>query len=160
MLDPTKSYTQVIDTTGLQNNFIGKTGVVPFGTFDASGILYLDLYHATVSTPYTYLGYFTMDLSTSTPKFTFTPSAAPGSTNAPPPPPSMLSLARTGNSSTISFISSNAVTYRLFYTNSGGLSAPVTSWPSLPGTITGDGTIKSFSDSTADADRVYRVGGR
>jgi hypothetical protein len=160
VVDSTKSYTAVVNTTGVQNNFIGKTGVTPFGTFGSSAILYLDLYHATVPNPYTYLGYFTMDLSSSAPKFTFTPSAAPGTTNAPPPSPAALSIARTGNSSTISFVSSNAVTYSLFYTNSGGLSAPVSNWPSLPATIKGDGTLKSFTDSTTDAERVYRVGGR
>ena len=83
-VDPTKSYSAVVDTLQVGGNFIGKTGVVPFGTFDSSAILYLDLYHANVSTPYTYLGYFTMDLSTSSAKFTFMLSAAPGSTNAPP----------------------------------------------------------------------------
>jgi hypothetical protein len=59
---------------------------------------------------------------------------------------------------TISFVTSNAVTYKLFFTNSSGLTAPVTNWPSLPGTITGDGTTKSFTDTTTDAGRVYRVG--
>jgi hypothetical protein len=157
VVDSTKSYTTVVNTTGVQNNFIGKTGVTPSGTFGSSAILYLDLYHAAVSAPYTYLGYFTMDLSTSTPKFTFMPSAAPGTTNTPPPSPA-LSIARTSNVNTISFVTSNAVTYKLFFTNSSGLTAPVTNWPSLPGTITGDGTTKSFTDTTTDAGRVYRVG--
>jgi hypothetical protein len=157
VVDSTKSYSSVVDTLQVAGNFIGRTGVIPFATFDSSSVLYMDLYHATVSTPYTYLGYFTLDISTSTPKFTFTPSAATGATNAPPPPPTTLSIARTSNASTISFVSSNAATYQLFFTNSAGLATPVTNWPFLPGTITGDGSTKTFTDTTTDADRVYRV---
>jgi PKD repeat protein len=79
VVDSTKSFTAEVTTLGIQNNFIGKTGVTPFGTFGSSSILYLDLWHATTTSPYTYLGYFTIDLSTATPVFTFTPSGAGGS---------------------------------------------------------------------------------
>ena len=58
---------------------------------------------------------------------------------------------------TISFVSSNTATYKLFFTNSDGLSAPIVTWPSLQGTIAGDGSTKTFTDTTTDADRVYRV---
>jgi hypothetical protein len=68
-----------------------------------------------------------------------------------------LSIVRTNNVSTISFGSSSSVTYSLFYTNAAGLGAPVSNWPSLPGTISGDGTTKSFQDTTTDAARFYRV---
>ena len=155
LLDPNKTYTAAV-ATGVQNNFIGKTGVIPFGTFDISSILYLDLYHATVSSPYTYLGYFTFDLSTSSPKFTFTPSGAASS--AVPPPPPYLLLGRSGSVTTISFGTTNGATYNLHYTNSAGVSAPVSTWSVLPSTITGDGSTNSFTDSTTDTDRVYRVG--
>jgi hypothetical protein len=74
VVDSTKSYTSVVDTTGVQNNFIGKTGVNPAGTIDSSGIIYEDLYHATTSSPYTYMGYFTVDPGASS--ITFTPAAA------------------------------------------------------------------------------------
>ncbi len=79
-LDTTKSYTSIVDATGVQNNFIGKTGVNPTGTLDTSGLIYEDLYFANVATPYTYEGYFTFNYTADT--LTFTPALAvpePGS---------------------------------------------------------------------------------
>jgi hypothetical protein len=73
-LDSTKSYTSVVDTTGVQNNFIGKTGVIPFGTVDSTGIIYEDLYKATVPNAYTYQGYFTFNYGADS--LTFTPATA------------------------------------------------------------------------------------
>jgi hypothetical protein len=74
-----------------------------------------------------------------------------------PPPPPELSIARAGTTTTISVDTTNGATYVLHYTNSAGLSTSVTSWPSSPSTVSGDGTTKSFTDTSADADRVYRV---
>lgn len=102
----------------------------------------------------TYLGYFEFK---SDGTLTFTRQAA--GTTQPPPPPPALGLSRSGSLNTISFVSSNSATYKLFFTNSAGLSTPVTNWPSLPVSITGDGTTKSFQDTTADLDRFYRVQG-
>jgi hypothetical protein len=73
--DSTKSYSTVVNTTGQAGNFIGKTGVNPTGTMDGSGVIYEDLYHATTTSPYTYLGYFTFDQNAGS--VSFTPSAAP-----------------------------------------------------------------------------------
>jgi hypothetical protein len=73
------------------------------------------------------------------------------------PPAPVLSIVRSGNTSTISFSSANGSTYSLYYTNAAGLAAPLPNWPSLPSTISGDGNNKSFNDTTSDADRVYRV---
>jgi hypothetical protein len=75
-----------------------------------------------------------------------------------PPPAPVLTATRSGTTTTISFATTNGSTYALHYTNSAGLGSPVASWPSLPTTITGDGSIKSFMDTTTDADRIYRVG--
>jgi hypothetical protein len=68
-----------------------------------------------------------------------------------------LNVARTNNVSTISFGSASSLTYKLCFTNSAGLGAAVSTWPSLPGTISGDGTTKSFQDTTTDPVRFYRV---
>jgi len=96
-----------------------------------------------------YIGYFEFK---SDGTMTFTREAA---TTAPAQV--ALSMARTNDVSTISFVSSSSVTYKLFFTNSAGLGAPVSSWPSQPGTISGDGTSKSFQDTTTDPMRIYRV---
>ena len=96
-----------------------------------------------------YIGYFEFKSDGS---MTFT-REAPSTT----PSPVALSISRTNNLSTISFVSASSVNYKLFFTNSAGLGAPVTNWPSQSGAITGDGTSKSFQDTTTDSMRFYRV---
>jgi hypothetical protein len=76
-------------------------------------------------------------------------------TSAPPPP--TLSISRAGSVSTISFLGSNTVTYSLAYTNSSGLTAPASSWPTMAGTIRGNNTVTNFTDTTATSNRFYRV---
>jgi len=78
-VDSTKSYYAVLYPLSGPTTFYVETGVNPVGTFGSSQIIYLDLYKASISQAYTYLGFFTIDLSTGTPNLTFTPSAAPGS---------------------------------------------------------------------------------
>lgn len=116
---------------------------------DSHGGIVVDPHTGTSGLAY-YVGYFEFNSNGS---MTFTRQAATTT-----PPQVALSFLRTNNVSTISFPSSSSVTYTLFFTNSAGLSAPVGTWPSLPGTISGDGTTKSFQDTTTDAMRVYRVG--
>jgi hypothetical protein len=114
--------------------------------------LYVDPISGNTTNVY-YVGYF--DLSPAG-ALTFT-RASTNAVTAPPPPPQLL-VGRSGSTMTISFGTTNGATYTLHYTNSAGLSAPLTTWPSLPSTVTGDGSTKSFTDSSTDADRVYRVG--
>ena len=66
-----------------------------------------------------YVGYFELQLDGS---MTFTREAA--STTVAPPPAPMLSIARSGNVSSISFLSTNQATYTLLFTNTAGLTAP------------------------------------
>jgi hypothetical protein len=87
-VDSTKSYTAIVNTPGVQNNFPGKTGVNPSGLIDNTGIVYEDLYSATTANPYTYLGYIAFDATEGT--LTFTPAAAPV------PEPSTSALLGTG----------------------------------------------------------------
>jgi hypothetical protein len=156
-LDPNKTYTSQIDQTGSGNNFIGKTGVNPTGAFDETGILYMDLYHATVASNYTYMGYFTVDVSGG--HLTFTPSGAPN-TGGPPPRPTLTFVkGAVGSTFTnlISFPTANNATYTLYFTNAVGLTTPVSNWPTA-GSLIGDGTTRTFTNSSTDANRFYSVG--
>jgi hypothetical protein len=80
-----------------------------------------------------------------------------GTVTPPPPPAPVLRVARAGNVTTISFLSTNTATYTLFYTNSSGLTTPVANWPSLPGMISGNNSITNFTDITTAPNRFYRV---
>ncbi len=76
-----------------------------------------------------------------------------------PPAPSITSVVRSGDTSTIYFTTaSGSFTYTLYYTNSAGLSAPLSNWAASPTTLTGDGSIGHLSDITTDTDRLYRIG--
>jgi hypothetical protein len=75
--------------------------------------------------------------------------------SAPPAP--ALSISRDGSVSMISFLGSNTVTYTLAYTNSSGLTAPVSTWPTKPGAILGNSSTTNFTDTTTASDRFYRV---
>jgi hypothetical protein len=99
-----------------------------------------------------YIGYF--ELSTNG-VVTFTRGSSV--TPPPPPPAPVLAITESGNTLTIAFVTTNGATYSLHYTNSAGLTAPVTAWPTTGSTITGDGSLKSFTDPVSDPNRVYRV---
>ncbi len=75
----------------------------------------------------------------------------------PPPPPPVLAVTRSGNTSTISFGTTNGATYNLIYTNTAGLSAARSNWPSLGSPITGNGSTMNFTDTTATSNRFYSV---
>jgi hypothetical protein len=153
--DSTQSYTTYVGPAQVGGNFYSKSGVNAFGTFDSSGVIYLDLWNAATGNAYVYKGYFKVDLSGATPSLTFTPQAA---AVAPPPPPApALRISRSGPDSYISFLSASNTAYRLFYTNTSGLSTPVTNWPSLGGTLTGDGTTNTFHDISVEPVRFYKV---
>ena len=99
-----------------------------------------------------YVGYFELEPDGS---MTFTRQAASTPVSSPPAP--ALSIVRSGNVSSVTFLSTNRATYTLLYTNTAGLSAPSSTWPSLPGAVTGNGSMQTFRDTTTDANRVYRV---
>ena len=98
-----------------------------------------------------YVGFFQFN---SNGTMTFTRATAGGSV----PPAPILAVNRNGNTTTISFGTTVGATYTLYYTNAAGLSAPVSSWPTASTTVTGDGTPKQFTDTSADGSRFYRVG--
>jgi hypothetical protein len=152
-LDSSKSYSSAIDDSASALSFVGKTGVNPASAMDGTGIIYMDLYHATTTSNYTYLGYFTLKVSSAL--LTFTPSGAPN-TSGPPAP--SLTITHSGTTNLISFLSANSATYTLYYTNSTGLKASLANWATA-GTLIGDGTSKTFTNSATDLNRFYTVGG-
>lgn len=83
ILDTTKSWQNSVENgTQTINTFWSATGVNPDSPVAASGVLYEDLWQTSSpggfsSYPYQYLGYFTLDLSSSSPSLTFTPQAVP-----------------------------------------------------------------------------------
>jgi hypothetical protein len=75
-----------------------------------------------------------------------------------PPPPQITSITRVGNTSTISFTTTNgSFTYKLNYTNATGLKAAISLWATSPTTVTGTGSTQSIPDTTTDTNRFYRV---
>ena len=118
---------------------------------DSHGNPIVDPHTGTTGLAY-YVGYFELS---SNGLLSFTREAA----SAPlPPAPQITAFSRTGNNSIISFTTSNSATYTLYFTNSAGLSAPVAAWSSSPATITGDGNVNSFTNTTTDPFRFYSVG--
>ena len=86
---------------------------------------------------------------------TFTRASA---VTAPPPAPAITAITRTNTTAYVSFTTtSGSFTYSLYYTNSAGLGAATTNWPHAA-SVTGDGSIKTLTDTTTDAARFYRIG--
>lgn len=100
-----------------------------------------------------YVGYFTLSYAGT---LTFTRGSSGTVTNPPPTAPT-LTVARTGTTTQISFTADKGATYKLYYTGTAGLTQPLTSWATAPTTITGDGSTQTFSDTTTDSVRFYRV---
>lgn len=110
-----------------------------------------------------FVGYFTLNTDGS---MTFTRDTSSSGGSNPPPAPvlSIISSVNNGGgggngqvTSMISFSTTNGVTYSLRYTNAAGLSTPVTNWPVAVGTISGDGLMHSFTNSSTDPNRFYDV---
>lgn len=114
---------------------------------------FVDPYTGTNSGPAYYVGHFTLNPN-GTMTFTRASVAAPQ-----PPPPQIVSLSRSGDTSTIYFTTTNGTfTYTLYHTNAAGLTAPVTNWPASPTTLIGNGSTNHLSDTTTDPSRFYRIG--
>lgn len=111
-----------------------------------------------------YLGYFTLNTNGT---MTFTRDATVSNPQPQPPRLSISTSISAGGggggeqvTSVISFSTTNAATYTLFYTNSTGLTTPITNWPSISMTVTGDGLVHSFTNSSTDPNRFYSVGAK
>ncbi len=85
LLDSSKSWEAYVEPTLNNSSFYGNAGFNPDSAVSTSSVLYEDLWQTSDSgdlrgssgQPYTYVGYFTLDLTGSSPSLTFTPQAVP-----------------------------------------------------------------------------------
>ncbi|HLX96740.1 MAG TPA: hypothetical protein VKU37_13435 [Verrucomicrobiae bacterium] len=155
LLDTSKYWESYVEPTFAAGTLYGDTGINPDSTVGTNSILYEDLWYvsnssSSVKKPFTYVGYFTLNLAGS-PSLTFTPTNAP----APPTSPVIVSVGKVG--STITLVSSNAVpthTYQLQYT----ASLSPTNWISVGSSVVAGSPMVTNTDTTAtDSQRFYRV---
>lgn len=158
LLDTSKYWESYVEPTFTSGTFYGDTGINPDSAVGTNSVLYEDLWYVSNSSnsakiPFTYLGYFTLN-PTSSPSLTFTPTNAPATLTSPV----IVSIGKTG--STVTVVSSNAVptyTYQLQYT----ASLSPTNWISVGSSQVAGATMVTNTDSTATTSpRFYRVQGR
>jgi len=91
--------------------------------------------------------------------FSFTPDGKVTFTAATlgPPAPTITSVVRNGNITTVSFTTSASHTYSLLTTNLAGLRTPRSTWIATGGTITGNGSVLSLQDTNSTAASFYVV---
>jgi len=82
VLDGSKTWESQVEPTFSPSSFYGVTGFNPDSSVSSSTVLYEDLWSAANSSlsggkPFTYQGYFTLDLTGSSPSLTFTSVAVP-----------------------------------------------------------------------------------
>jgi hypothetical protein len=89
--------------------------------------------------------------------FDFNPDGTLTFTAGPPPERTTISqISSQGTVVTVSFPTVNLVNYRLRYTDSAGLSTPISSWI-IGSSLTGDGTTLSLQDTNSNPIRFYSV---
>ncbi|HEV2331512.1 MAG TPA: hypothetical protein VGY56_22240 [Verrucomicrobiae bacterium] len=156
-LDTGKTWESLVDPANGTGTFESNTGVNPDSTVNPSSVLYEDLWYTSSSSltgtqPFIYEGYFTLDLTGTSPKLTFTGINVP----APLSSPTILSVTKVGI--TVTVVSGNALashTYQLQYTTSLNPAA----WANVTGSsVVASGTQVTNTDSTATgAQRFYRI---
>ncbi|HUA39535.1 MAG TPA: PEP-CTERM sorting domain-containing protein, partial [Candidatus Sulfopaludibacter sp.] len=85
LLDSSKSWEAYVEPTFTTASFYGNAGFNPDSAVSPSTVLYEDLWETSDAgdprgssgQPYDYIGYFTLDLTGSSPSLTFTPQAVP-----------------------------------------------------------------------------------
>jgi hypothetical protein len=159
LLDSTKSWEAYVEPATTGSSFYGTLPINPDSAVSASSVLYEDLWETSDSgdvrgsqgQPFQYLGYFTLDLTGSSPSLTFTSKNSPASLV----PPVISSIIKTG--STVTVISSNAVptfNYQLQYT----ASLSPTNWISVGGSQVAAASLVTNSDTSATGSaRFYRI---
>ena len=88
--------------------------------------------------------------------FDFKPDGSLTYTAGPPPERTTIAKFTCGGSATIWFPTINLVGYRLRYTDSAGLTTPVSAW-NIGSNLIGDGTTRFLQDTSPNANRFYTV---
>lgn len=149
-----RNYGSYIGTGDFLGTFPGIVELTTPPDFDTAGqVVRADFYELTPNSSGgdgTYLGYFEFSPS-GVMKFHRGPSSS-----VSVPRPTITQIQRNGTQSTIIFTTVAGGTYTLRYTDSAGLGTPVSTWSS-GGTIAGDGTNKSLSDTTTGTARFYAI---
>jgi len=73
-----------------------------------------------------------------------------------PPAPTITSIVRNGDVTTISFTTTSGATYRLRATNAAGLTTPVSTW-TIGSSTTGTGAVLSLTDTSSEGTRFFAV---
>ena len=155
-LDTGKTWESLVDPNNASGTFQSNTGVDPDSAVSSSSVLYEDLWYTTSSAltgqkAFNYLGYFTLDLTGSSPKLTFTSINVP----APISGPTIISVSMSG--STVTVVSGNTLSghsYQLQYTTS----LISGTWINVGSAVVASGSQVTNTDTTATgAQRFYRI---
>lgn len=147
------SYTTLIGSVGnYSGTFQGNVEqVTPFGFAGGGQPVQSDLYQLIPGAASAkYIGYFELETD-GTMKFTAASAAVTI------PHPTITGIVKNGGTNTISFTTVTNGNYSLLATNEAGLSTPRSSWPVVNGPVSGNGGIKSLTDSSADPIRYYSI---
>jgi hypothetical protein len=154
VLDAGKSWETYIEPGAGAGSFFGDTGFQPDTAFNTNSVLYEDLWFSASSggsQPFSYLGYFTLNLTGGTVSLTFTPVKAPAQLGQP----TIVSITLSGT--TVTIISSNALathSYQLQRT----ASLTSVSWSNVGSAVVASGSTVTTTDPSATGSQwFYRV---
>ncbi len=154
ILDTSKSWESFVEPANSASTFLGASGFNPDSPVGPSTILYEDLWYTSNNkisgaNPYIYEGYFTLDLTGSNPKLTFTPKNAAAQLQ----PPVILSVSNIGGTATVVWSTLASYTYQLQYTTS----LSPTNWINVGSALVAGGTTMTNTSAGTDPQRYYRV---
>lgn len=159
VLDGSKSWENYVEPNNAPGTLYGDAGINPDSAVGTNTVLYEDLWYVSngstfVKQPFTYVGYFTLNVTGLNPSLTFTPTNAPASLTSPV----IVSVSKTG--STVTVVSSNAAPSHLYQLQSSSSLNPV-SWSNVGGSVLASGALVTNTDTSATATKqFYRVQGQ
>jgi hypothetical protein len=154
VLDANKTWESFVEPGNGAGSFVGDTGFQPDTSFNTNTVLYEDLWFSASSgglQPFTYLGFFTLNLTGGGASLTFTPVNAP----APLTPPTIVSISLSGTTATV--VASNAVATHNYQLQRTASLSPV-SWSNVGSPVPASGTTVTLTDTGATGSQwFYRV---